>query len=196
MFKKLMFGCALLTFATQLSAADIVNPAVIEPTATEAIVIETPQQLNATIDNYMYKKNPNDVKAILNFISNGDTLDGEALFPMIGFMIGIKKDNPSFFEELKQQSYPTKIKELISQADGSLATIEKFLDGKEMTYKEENATLAVLWGYFRSTGDKRVPESMCKMEKTTTSAIFRFRVLYMFENNRVKYPDLIEDCFQ
>ncbi len=193
MLKKLILCCTLLTVATQLAATEIKSDFM--PTDTpQTSKIDNTEQLNATINKFLYHKKADDVYAIADYLSKGNTLNEETRFPMVGFFMGVKNENEQLFNEIKKQSYSQNMKETLEKADNSAEGMKKFLGQELPAHSETPEFLSILWGYFYATGDKRILEKMCEMEKRTLSKMFRLRVIYTYEANMGKFPDIIEPC--
>ncbi len=193
MFKKLILVCALVTLTTQLSATDIT--AQMAPTESiQEIKIENTDQLNAMMNKFLYRKDANEAKEIARYLSQGNALNRETRFPVAGFFMGIKNDNPQLFDELKQQSYSRDVEDTLVEAEKTAARVNEFL-GQELTSHQETPEfLGTMWGYFYATGDTRVLDRMCEMEKRTLSQMFRLRIIYTYEANMGKFPDIIQPC--
>ncbi len=182
MFKKLILVGTILLTSAHLYAADVTPPK-----------ITSLDELNTMINGYVYKKDVNELTAIADYLSYSNALNKKTQFPMLGFFMGIKHENPKMFQTLRQKPYEPNMKHLLSEAENVSETMERFLNDEVNQHQETADFLNTLWGYFYATGDKRVLNKMCILQSTGT-AMFQIRTGIAYEANKSKFPDLIKDC--
>ena len=153
-------------------------------------------QFNQRLDNYQFKKTSTELNAIVNYLSESDLLinDKNAKAPIRGFFIGIKHDNPAAFQALLKKNLSKSIKSTILAANEFSTDMELFLSNKIDYSPESAAFLDMMWGYFYATGDVRVLNKMCQVQKENPDTVIKVVAKWSYQSNMKKFPSKIKPC--
>lgn len=148
--------------------------------------------------HYFYYKNTAQLETIINYLSNSDYLEKyKSSKPFFqGFFIGILHENSAAFYKLYLLMPSKQVRLILSSSKEFSSDMERILSNKQNYYPESPAFLDMLWGYFSSTGDKRVISKICQIKENDHNALIRAAAEWSLKSQLKQYNGKVKGCGQ
>lgn len=150
-------------------------------------------QFDRTLEYYFYKKDSAQLAQIVNYLNSSNYLDIKyTKAPVQGFFMGILHENPATFNSIEKMQLSSSLKTTLNDAKEFSPYIESVLNNKPDYGVESAAFLDMLWGYYLATGDNRVLNKMCEIQKTNPDPVIKGAAKWSYESNKQKHPGKIK----
>lgn len=161
----------------------------------ESNEIKNEAQLIQAIEQFQYDKREIKLYAISNFIVQTEFLAYKgAQAPLYGFYTGILHEMPITFHKLYIIYGEIHFLRLLKLVEHSYDAFEATLENTQKFYPEGTDYLDKLWGYFYATGDQRVINILCKIQKNDYDPAIRNLAKRSLEKNQPKFSEFVMKC--